>query len=99
MSPSYSIFRVVEQSGSLSPASPPTARIALFGTRASGSADYTITDLPQFVRQFGAIQVWMGYPRTGYSTPPISSSRNPWTARCAPGPTADGNFQQIVGTR
>jgi hypothetical protein len=47
-------------------ASPPTAHIALFGTGASGSADYTITDPIQFVHQFGAIRVWMGFPWTGY---------------------------------
>lgn len=47
-------------------ASPPTAHIALFGTGASGSADYAITDPLQFVQQFGAIRVWMGFPWTGY---------------------------------
>jgi hypothetical protein len=47
-------------------ASPPTAHIALFGAGASGSADYAITDPLQFVQQFGAIRVWMGYPWTGY---------------------------------
>lgn len=47
-------------------ASPPTAHIGLLGTGASGSADYTITEPIQFVQQFGAIRVWMGYPWTGY---------------------------------
>jgi hypothetical protein len=47
-------------------ASPPTADIALYGTGTSGSAHYTITDPLQFVQQFGAIRVWMGYPWTGY---------------------------------
>jgi hypothetical protein len=47
-------------------ASPPTAHIGLIGTGASGSEDYTITDPLQFVQQFGAIRVWMGYPWTGY---------------------------------
>ena len=28
--------------------------------------DYTITDPIQFVQQFGAIRVWMGFPWTGY---------------------------------
>ena len=47
-------------------ASPPTAHIALFGTGTSGSMDYTVTDPVQFVQQFGAIRVWMGFPWTGY---------------------------------
>jgi hypothetical protein len=47
-------------------ASPPTAHIALFGTGASGSADYTLTVPPQFAQQFGSIRVWMGWPWTGY---------------------------------
>lgn len=45
---------------------PPTAHIALLGTGTSGSADYTIMAPLQFVQQFGAIRVWMGYPWTGY---------------------------------
>ena len=47
-------------------ASPPTAHIALFGTGTSGSTDYTIMAPVQFVQQFGAIRIWMGYPWTGY---------------------------------
>jgi hypothetical protein len=47
-------------------ASPPTAHIALFGTGTSGSTDYTITQPVQFVQQFGATRVWMGYPWTGH---------------------------------
>jgi hypothetical protein len=47
-------------------ASPPTAHIALFGTGTSGSTNYTVTDPVQFVQQFGAIRVWMGFPWTGY---------------------------------
>jgi hypothetical protein len=47
-------------------ASPPTAHIGLIGAGTSGSADYAITDPVQFVQQFGAIRVWMGYPWTGY---------------------------------
>lgn len=47
-------------------ASPPTAHIALLGAGTSGSMDYAITDPVQFVQQFGAIRVWMGYPWTGY---------------------------------
>jgi hypothetical protein len=47
-------------------ASPPGAHIALLGTGTSGSMDYTITDPIQFVQQFGAIRVWMGFPWTGY---------------------------------
>jgi hypothetical protein len=47
-------------------ASPPTAHIALAGTGTSGSADYTITAPIQFVQQFGAIRIWMGFPWTGH---------------------------------
>jgi hypothetical protein len=46
--------------------SPPTAHIGLLGTGASGSMDYTIAAPVQFVQQFGAIRIWMGYPWTGY---------------------------------
>jgi hypothetical protein len=47
-------------------ASPPTAHIALFGTGTAGSTDYTIMAPLQFVQQFGAIRIWMGWPWTGY---------------------------------
>jgi len=46
-------------------ASPPTAGISLSGAGASGTANYAITDPIQFVQQFGAIRLWMGYPWTG----------------------------------
>jgi hypothetical protein len=46
-------------------ASPPTAHIGIAGSGASGATDYTITAPVGFVRQFGAVRVWMGYPWTG----------------------------------
>jgi len=47
-------------------ASPPTAHIGLIGAGASGSTDYTITAPQAFVRQFGEVRVWMGFPWTGH---------------------------------
>jgi hypothetical protein len=46
--------------------SPPTARITLAGTGASGQADHVITGpFQQLAQQFGGFRVWMGFPWTG----------------------------------
>ncbi len=45
----------------------PTARIVLSGEGASGETTYAITT-PVFIswaQQFGAVKLWMGFPRTG----------------------------------
>lgn len=48
-------------------ASPATAHIALIGTGASGSTDYTIlSPFQPLAQQFDGVTVWMGYPWTGY---------------------------------
>jgi hypothetical protein len=42
------------------------AHMALFGTGASGTRDFTIpAPFSNFARQFGAIKVWMGFPWSG----------------------------------
>jgi len=45
-------------------ASSAIAHMALFGTGASGSFDYTIP-LLNLARQYGAIKLWMGFPWSG----------------------------------
>lgn len=42
----------------------PTAHVQLLGTGASGSADIPLIPIG-FAQQFGAIQVWMGFPWAG----------------------------------
>jgi hypothetical protein len=46
-------------------ASGATSHMALFGTGASGSLDYTVTGPLVLARQFGGVRFWMGFQHTG----------------------------------